>query len=140
MPLINGDQGVAFQDLDRSGNVAARPLDRDALGLFLELGLGLTAWKQINDVKWSLRANPSSGNLHPTEGYVWLPALDGLAEHPALYHYAPHEHGLEERCSFASEDSPNISSDLMGDFFFIGLSSIPWRESWKYGERAFRYC
>ena len=24
--------------------------------------------------------------------------------------------------------------------FLIGLSSIFWRESWKYGERAFRYC
>ena len=24
--------------------------------------------------------------------------------------------------------------------FFVGLSSIHWREAWKYGERAFRYC
>jgi len=24
--------------------------------------------------------------------------------------------------------------------FLVGLSSIPWREAWKYGERAFRYC
>lgn len=23
---------------------------------------------------------------------------------------------------------------------WIGLSSIAWREAWKYGERAFRYC
>ena len=24
--------------------------------------------------------------------------------------------------------------------FLLGLSSIHWREAWKYGERAFRYC
>ena len=24
--------------------------------------------------------------------------------------------------------------------FLIGLTSIHWREAWKYGERAFRYC
>jgi nitroreductase len=24
--------------------------------------------------------------------------------------------------------------------FFFGLTSVHWRESWKYGERAFRYC
>ena len=24
--------------------------------------------------------------------------------------------------------------------FLVGLASIPWREAWKYGERAFRYC
>lgn len=26
------------------------------------------------------------------------------------------------------------------DSFLVGLSSIHWREAWKYGERAFRYC
>ena len=25
-------------------------------------------------------------------------------------------------------------------FRSVGLTSIPWREAWKYGERAFRYC
>ena len=29
---------------------------------------------------------------------------------------------------------------LQGDRMLIGLTSIPWRESWKYGERAYRYC
>ena len=24
--------------------------------------------------------------------------------------------------------------------FLLGLSSVYWREAWKYGERAFRYC
>jgi nitroreductase len=24
--------------------------------------------------------------------------------------------------------------------FLVGLSSVYWREAWKYGERAFRYC
>jgi nitroreductase len=24
--------------------------------------------------------------------------------------------------------------------FLVGLSSVYWRETWKYGERAFRYC
>jgi len=24
--------------------------------------------------------------------------------------------------------------------FYLALTSIPWREAWKYGERAFRYC
>ena len=24
--------------------------------------------------------------------------------------------------------------------FLFGLTSVHWREAWKYGERAFRYC
>jgi nitroreductase len=29
---------------------------------------------------------------------------------------------------------------VVGGGFGIILTSIPWRETWKYGERAFRYC
>ena len=39
----------------------------------LRYSLGLSAWKQFRASRWSLRVNPSSGNLHPTEAYVVLP-------------------------------------------------------------------
>src|SRR2546430_17193112 len=29
---------------------------------------------------------------------------------------------------------------LFRSSFFVGLTSIHWREAWKYGERAYRYC
>src|SRR5437660_11896608 len=39
---------------------------------------------------------------------------------------------------------PSVWTALMAAFpedsFLVGLSSIHWREAWKYGERAFRYC
>jgi hypothetical protein len=31
-------------------------------------------------------------------------------------------------------------SELPAQAFLVGFSSIHWREAWKYGERAFRYC
>ena len=34
----------------------------------------------------------------------------------------------------------NLSTAFPEDSFLVGLSSIHWREAWKYGERAFRYC
>ena len=30
--------------------------------------LALSAWKSTGEARWALRVNPSSGNLHPTEG------------------------------------------------------------------------
>ena len=33
-----------------------------------------------------------------------------------------------------------IAAQLPANTVLIGLTSILWRESWKYGERAFRYC
>jgi SagB-type dehydrogenase family enzyme len=77
-----------------------------------------------------VRANPSSGNLHPTEAYLLLGGIDGLAD--GLYHYRPENHALELRASHATTGgAPRLA---------ILLTSVMWREAWKYGERAFRYC
>ncbi|MDF1800018.1 MAG: SagB/ThcOx family dehydrogenase [Planctomycetota bacterium] len=109
------------------------------LGRMLELCLGLTAWKQFEANRWALRANPSSGNLHPTEGYVVLPA--GHAGLPAgVLHYAPREHALELRCSLPAAAATALAELLPPGGFLVGLTSILWREAWKYGERALRYC
>lgn len=115
---------------------AARPaaLGRESLGQFLELAFGLSAWKSVEGSTWALRNNPSSGNLHPTEAYVVLNATAGIGGAAGLYHYAPLEHALEERALY----SP--ASMIPSGGFLLGLSAVPWREAWKYGERAFRYC
>jgi SagB-type dehydrogenase family enzyme len=83
-----------------------------------------------------LRVNPSSGNLHPTEAYVIAAAAPGLAECPSVYHYAPDRHALEQRCAWAGPLQPTVPDSRC----LIALTSIHWREAWKYGERAFRYC
>ncbi len=113
--------------------VPAAPLSMESLSLFFRYSLSLTAWKKIETSTWSLRANPSSGNLHPTEGYAILPAVDGVALAPGVFHYAPREHALELRATLKEAPVPDGA-------FLAGLTSIHWREAWKYGERAFRYC
>ena len=91
-------------------------------------------------MEWALRSNPSSGNLHPTEGYLVLPQIDGLDLSPGLYHYAPKEHGLEFRAEFSAEQVALLLAPFPPGAFLFGLTSVHWREAWKYGERAFRYC
>lgn len=90
----------------------------------LRHSLGLSAWKQFRQSRWSLRVNPSSGNLHPTEAYI--------ARSDGIFHYAPDRHALERRCA--------ASLPIDDDGCLIALTSVHWREAWKYGERAFRYC
>ncbi len=125
-----------YDDLFTPGKILPAELSCLSIGQFLENSLAISAWKQLGVSKWALRVNPSSGNLHPTEGYVILPAVEGLSDKPGVFHYAPLEHGLEKRAVFAKE----IWEHLPEHIFFVGLSSIYWREAWKYGERAFRYC
>ena len=140
LPLPDPGRTLPYWQLYVRGSVAPMPLSIDSLSLFFRYALSLTAWKRFHGTTWSLRANPSSGNLHPTEGYAVLPDLDGVHDRPAIYHYAPKEHGLERRADLDLA----VWSALMAAFpqssFLVGLSSIHWREAWKYGERAFRYC
>jgi SagB-type dehydrogenase family enzyme len=108
-----------------------------AVGNVLRHALGLSAWKQLGASRWALRVNPSSGNLHPTEAYVIAGPAAGLGEAPAVFHYAPDRHVLEQRCAL---DAAAWSRSGDAETWLIALSSIHWREAWKYGERAFRYC
>ncbi len=115
------------------------PLNAPAIGDVLRHALGLSAWKQFGASRWSLRVNPSSGNLHPTEAYVVCGPVHGLAGTPGVYHYAADRHALELRCAF--EERVWVSEwEGRADVLLIALTSIHWREAWKYGERAFRYC
>lgn len=54
-----------------------------------------------------------------------------------MAHYAPKEHSLEVRAHVPSTFFPKFFPE---NSFLIGVTSIFWREAWKYGERAFRYC
>ncbi|KAL5796375.1 hypothetical protein ACOSQ2_001195 [Xanthoceras sorbifolium] len=101
--------------------------------------LALSAWKSTGFSTWSLRVNPSSGNLHPTESYVIAPAIDSVCDSPFVAHYAPKEHALELRAKIPS-GFDFLQRNFPRNSFLIGFSSIFWREAWKYGERAFRYC
>ncbi|HZF49752.1 MAG TPA: SagB/ThcOx family dehydrogenase [Polyangiaceae bacterium] len=136
LPLLERDLSPSYRDFDNPAVIPARPLSLSTLATLLELSLGLSAWKQQGRARWALRCNPSSGNLHPTEGYVLVPEAPEL---PAgLYHYVSRDHAIERRSSLEGEGA--LAELLPPGGFIVGLSSIHWREAWKYGERAFRYC
>src|SRR4029077_11054396 len=83
---------------------------------------------------YALRVNPSSGNLHPSEFHFCTRDLVEWAD--GLYHYRASSHMAEQRGigDFAGK-LVSISTPLV----FV-LTSIVWREAWKYGDRAYRYC
>jgi SagB-type dehydrogenase family enzyme len=121
-----------------AGNSISGPsaLNMKSLSALLFESLALSGQKSLAGSKWYLRVNPSSGNLHPTEGYLIAGPVEGLEGSPGVYHYAPNDHALELLA--AANDWQSLG--LPGGTLLIGLTSIYWRESWKYGERAYRYC
>lgn len=127
---LNANRGqTGYDDLFSPRRIAPSAITLDNIGTLFELSFGLSARKAFGDDRWALRCNPSSGNLHPTEAYL---VATNVTDLPAgVYHYCSYRHALEQRCTFSQHGE--------GKGFLVGLSSIHWRESWKYGERAFRY-
>ncbi|MCP9456217.1 MAG: SagB/ThcOx family dehydrogenase [Nitrospira sp.] len=143
LPLLEADeepQSPSYAAIYEPGAVPCRPVTKRTLSRFFEFALALSAWKKAGQSEWALRSNPSSGNLHPTEGYVVVPWIEGLGLEPGLYHYAPKEHALERRASFPTDLVTALLAPFPAGSFLFGLTSVHWREAWKYGERAFRYC
>lgn len=146
LPIPADREAPSYADLFSPGAVPSRPLNAESVSTFFYLSLALSAWKEAGPSRWALRVNPSSGNLHPTEGYAVLPAVEGFLDGPAVCHYAPREHALEVRSRPRPDAYSSLVQSLAGPdappsfCFLVGLSSIYWREAWKYGERAFRYC
>jgi SagB-type dehydrogenase family enzyme len=102
--------------------------------MFYSASISASKRVQSTGAIYSLRVNPSSGNLHPTEFHF---CTRGLVDWPdGLYHYRPSSHMAEQRAigdfgsKFVVTSTPLI---------FV-LTSIAWREAWKYRDRAYRYC
>jgi SagB-type dehydrogenase family enzyme len=141
MGALAGRTEFATED-DSSGGDAIR-LDAIWLSRMLWHSMAVSAWKKIPRTgnRYSLRVNPSSGNLHPTESYLALRGFTGIDD--GLYHYRADRHALELR-------SPGARTQQLAEALLIpwaaesslivGLTSIFWREAWKYRDRAYRYC
>jgi SagB-type dehydrogenase family enzyme len=135
LPLAADTLATHYNELRCGALPPARGFDLFNLAILFELSLGLSAWKSYGAQRWALRCNPSSGNLHPTEGYLLCPALPGLSG--GVYHYLSRDHALERR---AAVDDPRWTEAFPESGVLVGISSIHWREAWKYGMRAWRYC
>ncbi len=134
LPLLDDTQpDTRYVDLYVPGAIPPQPPTLATLAAILELAFGLSAWKQYGNSRWALRCNPSSGNLHPTEAYVVTQGIAGLAD--GVHHYISRDHLLEQHAELGA-----ATRLVPPESFVLGLTSIHWREAWKYGERAYRYC
>ena len=100
---------------------------------------GLTAQKSYPGVTYALRTNPSAGALYPTEVYVQIRNVEGFED--GIYHLSPFEASLVLLHPLKSDEGiePFVQSKKVDGFVFL-FSALYYRSSWKYRDRAFRYC
>jgi SagB-type dehydrogenase family enzyme len=139
LPLLSAAQAPTYEHCLEPKAISPEPVSLVSISRFFRNSLAISAWKRYQEARWALRVNPSSGNLHPTEGYAILDVFDSQ-KYPGVYHYTPQEHALEQRAKLSGEAFEKLTREFPARTFFVGFTSIHWREAWKYGERAFRYC
>jgi SagB-type dehydrogenase family enzyme len=92
--------------------------------------------------KATFRTVPSAGARHPLETYLLIHRVIDVS--PGLYAYDPQEHAIESR-ETAEEISAHVTAACLGQEIVTASAvtflwtAIPYRASWRYGERAYRY-
>lgn len=138
---------VEFSNLfSLDGRIAPQPLTPDSISSFLFHSMATSASTVGGDDSYNLRVVASSGNLHSVETYLLLPvgtlandeegaAADDVGAN--LYHYVAERHRLAQRAAFPMDST---SQELFASgSFLVALSSVVWRQAWKYGDRGWRY-
>ncbi|MGK0256220.1 MAG: SagB-type dehydrogenase family enzyme [Arcobacteraceae bacterium] len=131
LPLAFEYNTLPYHTIFKKDEREIAPLCVESISQFFQFSLGLAAVKQAGNQSWALRCNASSGNLQPTEAYIIASNIKEIKN--GLHHYAPKNHSLE-LIAAAKKDL-----NLPEDSFLVAISSIVWREAWKYGERSWRY-
>jgi putative peptide maturation dehydrogenase len=87
---------------------------------------------------------PSAGGLHPTEAYLLVRHVEGIA--PGLYHYHPIDHALEPIRLLAPDEASALArrfvgaqAYLVGAHAFVIPTSRFRRNFWKYRNHAKAY-
>lgn len=96
------------------------------------------------DVPLLKKAVPSAGGLHPTEAYLLVQRVEGIA--PGLYHYHPIDHALEPLRELAPAGAAALARQFVaGQDYFVGAhvmvvaASRFRRTFWKYRNHAKAY-
>src|SRR5271170_813872 len=88
-----------------------------------------------------MRAAPATGALYPIELYVVCRDLEGLES--GVYHFSPGDFSLSRLRSgdwtSALSSYAGSRSDISAAPASIVLTSIAWRNSWKYQDRSYRH-
>ncbi len=106
---------------------------------FIYLIAGINAKKTYPGVEYYLRINPSAGALYPNE--IYFQSRGNKDFEDGIYHFDIKSSSITLLKKI--DDSglePYFDLDTKQNGFIFLISSIYYRSSWKYKNRAFRYC
>jgi len=133
------DQPSTYKNYPKSYDRAKLDLE-DEEDSFLYHIAGLTAKKSYPSGEYYLRINPSAGALYPNELYFQARGVEGRED--GIYHYEVSSSSLTLLQSIDESEGLEpyfgYQTQMCGYLFLV--SAVYYRSSWKYKNRAFRYC
>jgi len=133
------DQRVTCRNFD-----TARSLALAEVGAVLYRAFGARIQVDVTGVQVLKKGVPSAGGLHPTEAYLLVQRVEGLA--PGLYHYQPVAHALEPLRELSSADANDLARRFVAaqPYFthapvHLIMASRFERNFWKYRNHAKAY-
>lgn len=122
----------------------SRPLPLALLGSMAMRTFGAQAAVTVGEATFLKKYTASAGGLHPTDAWIIVRRVEGLAS--GLYHYHPTRHALAQRRAIALETlDPLVLEALAGQTWFAGAHALVVmvprfeRTFWKYRGHAKAY-
>lgn len=133
------DQPGTYKNYPDSYEKVKLDLDKEEDNFLYHIA-GLTTKKSYPSGEYYLRINPSAGALYPNELYFQVRGVEGKED--GVYHYEVKSSSLTLLQSINDDEGlePYFGyKTAMKGYLFL-VSAIYYRSSWKYKDRAFRYC
>ena len=106
---------------------------------FIYQSAGITAKKTYPGVEYYLRVNPSAGALYPNE--IYFQSRNNQDIEDGIYHYDGLSNTIEQLVKIDEDGLEQyFAYEKKQNGFIFLVSSVYYRSSWKYKNRAFRYC
>jgi len=133
------DQPSTYKNYPKSYKKSRLDLE-NAEDHFLYHIAGLTAKKTYPSGEYYLRINPSAGALYPNELYFQVRGVEGKEN--GIYHYEVSTASVTLLKSIDDHEGlePYFGYETAMQGYLFLASAIYYRSSWKYKNRALRYC
>ena len=132
---------VTMKDTDHISSSDNTIINSKLLSSLLFFSSGITREIKFPHGRYFMRAAPATGALYPIELYIVSENITGLQA--GVYHFCP---GLFTLTKLRSGDYRLLLSEAAGydqvirnSPFTIILTSIAWRNAWKYQARSYRH-
>lgn len=120
------------------------PLPRDDFAFVLDATFRALAQVEVTGVSVLKKGTPSAGGLHPTEAYLLIQNVQGIA--PGLHHYHVLDHALEPLQRLDAADVRRLASRLLAvqEYLADAPAIVVYvsrfeRNFWKYRQHAKAY-